>query len=170
MSRGIGLAILGLAGAGAAVALSSRARTQAQQLLSSPFAASAMDAARQGNTAALDFLNRRQAERDSELMRGAYSRAPGYVQQAIRHYFPESEWGNAAAIAECESGFNPNAHNTIGEDSRGLFQINVGPGANTDLAGFRLFDPFQNARAARIVWNRQGWRGWLNCARRQGLV
>lgn len=64
------------------------------------------------------------------------------------------------AIAMAESGGNPAAHNNRGEDSRGLAQINIGPGANTDLAGFDLFDPAQNAKAARIVYDRQGPGAW----------
>lgn len=65
-----------------------------------------------------------------------------------------------AAIALGESGGNTAAHNTKGEDSRGLWQINIGPGANTDLAGMDLFDPMVNARAAKIVLNRQGLNAW----------
>lgn len=76
------------------------------------------------------------------------------------------------AIAMAESGGNPAAHNPSGEDSRGILQINVGPGANTDLAGFNLFDPYQNAQAARIVYDRQGpgaWSVYTNGAYQQFL-
>ena len=52
----------------------------------------------------------------------------------------------AAAIAMGESGGNPGAHNTKGEDSRGLWQINVGPGANTQYRKTNLFDPRTNAK------------------------
>lgn len=64
------------------------------------------------------------------------------------------------AIAMAESGGNAAAHNNRGEDSRGIGQINIGPGANTDLAGFDLFDPAQNAKAMRIVYDRQGPGAW----------
>ena len=64
------------------------------------------------------------------------------------------------AIAMAESGGNPAAHNNRGEDSRGLGQINIGPGANTDLAGYNLFDPAENAKAMRIVYDRQGPGAW----------
>ena len=64
------------------------------------------------------------------------------------------------AIAMAESGGNTAAHNNKGEDSRGLGQVNIGPGANTDLAGFDLFDPSQNAKAMRIVYDRQGPGAW----------
>lgn len=50
------------------------------------------------------------------------------------------------AIALAESGGNTGAHNPVGEDSRGLWQINVA--AHQDLAGVDLGDPLENARAA----------------------
>ena len=53
-------------------------------------------------------------------------------------------------IMHLESSGNPNAHNRSGEDSRGLFQINVRPGASPSWArelGDRLFDPIENAYA-----------------------
>ncbi|MFC0645106.1 NlpC/P60 family protein [Cellulomonas phragmiteti] len=50
------------------------------------------------------------------------------------------------AIALAESGGNTGAHNPVGEDSRGLWQINVA--AHKDLAGVDLSDPLENARAA----------------------
>ena len=72
-----------------------------------------------------------------------------------------------AATALAESGGRTDAHNDRGEDSRGPWQINVGPGANTDLAGMDLFDPDQNAAAARIVYDRAGPDAWTTHA--QGL-
>lgn len=50
------------------------------------------------------------------------------------------------AIALAESGGSTGAHNAVGEDSRGLWQINVA--AHKDLAGVDLSDPLENARAA----------------------
>ena len=50
------------------------------------------------------------------------------------------------AIALAESGGNTGAHNPRGEDSRGLWQINVR--AHPNLAGVNLNDPLENARAA----------------------
>jgi cell wall-associated NlpC family hydrolase len=51
------------------------------------------------------------------------------------------------AIALAESGGNSNAHNNSGENSRGLWQINLD--AHGDWAGrMNLFDPAQNAKAA----------------------
>ena len=56
-----------------------------------------------------------------------------------------NNWHLVKAIIRAESSFNPNAHNTRGEDSRGLGQINAGTAINlgvTDLDS--LFDPTVN--------------------------
>lgn len=54
------------------------------------------------------------------------------------------------AVAMAESGGNSRAHNTYGEDSKGLWQINAD--AHPDLAArYDLFDPLQNAQAAYAV-------------------
>ncbi len=54
------------------------------------------------------------------------------------------------AIALAESGGRNTAHATVGEDSRGLWQINAR--AHPDLAAqYDLYDPVQNARAAYQV-------------------
>jgi cell wall-associated NlpC family hydrolase len=50
------------------------------------------------------------------------------------------------AIALAESGGDSRAHNASGEDSRGLWQINVA--AHGDLARRDLYDPLENAKAA----------------------
>lgn len=84
--------------------------------------------------------------------------------------WPESELGNALGVISLESGGNPNAHNTSGEDSRGLFQINVGPGAHTQWAGLNLYDPAINASRARELYTWAGnWRDWWNAAGILGL-
>lgn len=51
-------------------------------------------------------------------------------------------------IMHLESGGNPLAHNPRGEDSRGLFQINMAvQGIRNRLARYNLFDPIVNAMA-----------------------
>ena len=50
------------------------------------------------------------------------------------------------AIALAESDGNASAHNPRGEDSRGLWQINVA--AHPDLGRRNLYDPLENAKAA----------------------
>ena len=56
------------------------------------------------------------------------------------------------AIALAESGGTAGAHNPRGEDSRGLWQINVA--AHPTCAGDDLYDPLDNARAAFEVSRR----------------
>jgi cell wall-associated NlpC family hydrolase len=61
--------------------------------------------------------------------------------------FTPDQSATMTAIALAESGGNSRSHATVGEDSRGLWQINASTHAN--LAGkFDLYDPVQNARAA----------------------
>jgi hypothetical protein len=80
--------------------------------------------------------------------------------------------GTWVAVALAESGGNPNAHNTRGEDSRGLWQINMR--ANAGLVGNRnLYDPATNAWAAKKICERQGvgaWGAYTNGAYRQFLA
>jgi len=76
----------------------------------------------------------------------------------------------AVEIARCESSFNTNAHNTNGEDSRGLFQINVSPGANPQYKNYDLFNPNINAAVAFEMFKNNGntFNRWT-CARNLNL-
>jgi murein DD-endopeptidase MepM/ murein hydrolase activator NlpD len=71
---------------------------------------------------------------------------------ALKAGFSPHQATTWTAIALAESGGNPQAHNPVGEDSRGLWQINLNAHTNTwgDLG-----DPEVNARAAYEV-SRQG--------------
>jgi len=51
----------------------------------------------------------------------------------------------AVVNAYAESGFNPNAHNTSGEDSAGLFQLNLN-GAGRGMTDAARMDPYTNVR------------------------
>jgi Lysozyme like domain len=84
-------------------------------------------------------------------------------------YFPASEVDHALAVSQCESGWNTGAWATSGEDSRGLFQINVGPGAHPELAQYNLFDAQINAYFAGQIFKSSGWGPWT-CAHRLGIV
>src|SRR5690349_12941670 len=54
------------------------------------------------------------------------------------------------AVALAESGGDSRSHATVGEDSRGLWQINAA--SHPDLAArFDLYDPAQNAQAAYLA-------------------
>ncbi|MCM3883612.1 peptidoglycan-binding protein [Frankia sp. R82] len=63
------------------------------------------------------------------------------------------------AVALAESGGNPYAHATVGEDSRGLWQINMRAHGGW-VGGRNLYDPTTNAWAARTVCVNQGIRAW----------
>jgi cell wall-associated NlpC family hydrolase len=68
------------------------------------------------------------------------------------------------AIALAESGGETGAHNPRGEDSRGLWQINVA--AHRDLVGQDLNDPLTNARAAfRVSQSGQDVSPWTTTHR-----
>jgi hypothetical protein len=74
----------------------------------------------------------------------------------------------ATKIAYCESSFNTNAHNTNGEDSRGLMQINVN--AHPEYSNINLFDPQLNANVAYEIFTESGnFQAWT-CARQLGLI
>ena len=68
--------------------------------------------------------------------------------------FKGSKLDQAVMICNCESGYDTNAHNTTGEDSRGLMQINVN--AHPQYANLDLFDPNINVIVAREVYLNSG--------------
>ena len=85
-------------------------------------------------------------------------------------YWPYQEVDNAVDIAKLESGFATAAWNNSGEDSRGLWQINVAPGAHPHLKRDNLFDPQVNAFYAAAIWRASGWAAWYNSAKQLGLI
>jgi hypothetical protein len=72
-------------------------------------------------------------------------------------------------ICYCESSFNTNAHNTSGEDSIGLMQINVDVWKKYKYLD--LFDPLINASVAYEIFTLAGntFKDWT-CARILNLV
>lgn len=86
----------------------------------------------------------------------------------VARYFPADQVDNALAVMSLESQGRAGAHNTNGEDSRGLYQINVGPGANPSLASSNLFDPETNIRVAAQMYQERGWQPW-SAARSLGM-
>lgn len=85
-------------------------------------------------------------------------------------YWPGPEVHAAVQVAELESGFRTDAHNTAGEDSRGLWQINVSGAAHPQLAAWNLYDPQINAYFAAEIWRTAGWYAWYNSAKQLGLI
>lgn len=74
----------------------------------------------------------------------------------------------ALKICYCESGFNSEAHNTKGENSKGLMQININ--AHPEYSDLNLFDPQINANVAYEIFSETGnFKAWT-CAKLLGLV
>jgi len=85
-------------------------------------------------------------------------------------YFPLEQIDNAVNVAQIESGWNTGAWNPQGEDSRGLWQINVGPAAHPQYAAWNLWDPQINAYFAHLIWRASGWAAWYNAAKQLDLI
>lgn len=85
-------------------------------------------------------------------------------------YWPVEEIDHAVDVARLESGYNTAAWNNRGEDSRGLWQVNVDPAAHPELAQHNLFDPQVNAWFAAAIWRASGWAAWYNSAKQLGLI
>jgi hypothetical protein len=115
--------------------------------------------------------------------------APPDLQLAIREFWPQAEWNNAAGIAELESRFDPFAEidttkgglvpcGTIlgsrlgaqigAEHSVGYFQINVCNFPSWPWC--RLFNTRHNAGTAHMLWAQSGWRPWFFSATWLGLL
>jgi hypothetical protein len=65
--------------------------------------------------------------------------------------FSDVQAATFTAIALAESSGNPDAHNGRGEDSRGLWQINVAADRSRETRWGDLDDPVNNARAAFAI-------------------
>lgn len=93
------------------------------------------------------------------------SQVSNYLQNAG---FKGTALIQAVQISRCESDFNTNAHNTAGEDSRGIMQINVN--AHPEYIPLDLFNPAVNAMVAFEVYRSAGYsfRDWT-CYRLLGL-
>lgn len=85
-------------------------------------------------------------------------------------YFPLNEVDNAVDVARLESAWHTDAWNNDGEDSRGLWQINVVAAAHPELAAWNLFDPTVCAYFAAQIWRASGWLPWYNSAKQLGLL
>jgi hypothetical protein len=96
---------------------------------------------------------------------GGLSKSQANAVLAIAEHFPEKDFSMAIKIAWCESRLNPsalNGSNTNGTADRGLFQLNDGGtmqrlGVTSRMA----FDPYHNARAAKILYDDRGWKPWV---------
>jgi hypothetical protein len=116
------------------------------------------------------------------------SQAPLELQDGIREFWPESEWDNAANIAQLESGYNAFAVNDTVTDtspcgtilryvdgiaisaelSVGYFQINACSFPSWEWQ--RLYNARHNAGTAHLLWAGNGWGPWYWSAKALGLI
>jgi hypothetical protein len=107
---------------------------------------------------------------------------------AIREFWPEEEWDNAASVAKLESGWDAFAvadtrdsqHpcgtvlrsvdgvDVSAEYSLGYFQLNA---CNfPDWPAERFFNARHNAGTAHLLWSGRGWQPWYFSAKQLGLL
>ena len=84
------------------------------------------------------------------------------VTRLTEMFWPPGEQANARAIAFAESAYWTGAWSYIGEDSRGLWQLDVD--AYVEMEGWDLFDPQLNAYFAYLQWTTEGWAAWKTAA------
>lgn len=114
--------------------------------------------------------------------------APQELQDGILHYFPSTEWNNAASIARLESGWNAFALgdttsddtpcgswlrsvdgvDVFAERSVGYFQINSCNYPTWEWQ--RLYNADHNCGTAHMIWMSQGWQAWYFSAKQLGLI
>jgi hypothetical protein len=116
--------------------------------------------------------------------------APAELALAIKEFWPESEWNNAAAIAQLESGWSafavvdtrittrpcgaiiridPSGVRVSAEYSIGWFQINA-CNLPPDWVSENLYNTRHNCGTAHAMWAERGWSPWYFSARILGLL
>lgn len=115
--------------------------------------------------------------------------APVELQVAIKEFWPESEWDNAASISQLESGWDAfaladttDAQHPCGavigqrggttitaERSIGWFQINT-CNLPPDWEWQRLYNTRHNAGTAHAMWVERRWQPWFFSAQTLGLL
>ena len=105
------------------------------------------------------------------------------IQSLVKKHFPDSQIGNAMAVAACESGHSDaiGATNSDGTTDWGAFQLNDGGTLQGSLSaigvGFESKEKAQklalntsiNVRAAASIYASRGWGPWV-CAYKIGIV
>lgn len=77
----------------------------------------------------------------------------------IRDTFPEDP-ERAIAIARCESGLRPDAVGPTQDG--GVFQIHIpSHGKRLEELGFDIWDPVDNVKFARMLYDEQEWQPWV---------
>ena len=85
------------------------------------------------------------------------------VKTLIRRAFPEDPH-TAVAVATCESGLKPtahNPHNNNGSTDGGLWQINSVHDKKLDQLGLDKYDPEDATKFARLLYEERGFKDWV---------
>ena len=118
----------------------------------------------------------------------ALADSPIELQVAIKEFFPEEEWENAAQISHLESAWDAfalddstDANHPCGaylrtvdgvrisaERSVGYFQINSCE--HPDWEWQRLYNARHNVGTAHMLWSTRGWGPWYFSAKTLGLL
>ena len=113
---------------------------------------------------------------------------PPKLRRNIQRFWPQTEWYNAAAISQLESGWDQYATNNTtdathpcgtviaerngvvitAEYSIGYFQINACNFPNWDPVS--LYSAYQNCGTAHMLWAQSGWNPWYFSAHQLGLI
>ena len=120
---------------------------------------------------------------------GKFEDAPKELQDGIAEFWPSTEWDNAAAVAELESGWSAfsvadtrsqehpcgsvlSSHGGVhvaAEYSIGWFQINA-CNLPADWVPENLFNTRHNCGTAHALWVERGWQPWFFSATKLGLI
>ncbi len=138
-----------------------------------------------------EFVTLTLLQTNNEHFREWFNPAPTALKLAIINYFPVLEWGNAAHVSYLESHWIQNAvcHDcfvtdgqglyspkgapgtedwaVVPEHSQGMFQVNTVP--HDWARELDLFDIETNVRAARVIFDWQGWDAWRLSAAKIGI-
>lgn len=85
--------------------------------------------------------------------------APTHIVELIKKYFGDETQNALKIVGTCENGkWNPTAtnHNRNGSWDAGIFQINSVHGYSQEY----LFNPENNIRAAKKIFDGRGWSSW----------
>lgn len=89
----------------------------------------------------------------------------------IRSTFPEDPQ-TAIAVATCESGLKPTAHNPTNRDGStdgGLWQINSVHDETLKQMGLDKYNPEDATKFARMLYDKNGFNDWV-CYTKKMLV
>lgn len=87
----------------------------------------------------------------------------------IKGAFPEDPH-TAVAVARCESGLKPTAHNSHNKDGSadgGLWQINTVHDKELQKLGLDKYSPRDATKYARMLYEERRWNDWVCFTRKK---